>query len=84
MNKTIIAEFEGHTIKVSNNWFTGSKLYVDDELLDSSNEFFALDPNKVIMSVSRGADRIEVFAYAIFTTKMKICVNGKMIGGEEF
>ena len=89
MPKKIVETTIGNThIKFENTWFSGAKLFVDGELLVKDNSMFALDKNspqvakKILVD---GAEYlIEVFAYAIFTVKLKLHVNGEFVAGDRF
>jgi hypothetical protein len=83
------AEFSGHQIKVTNDWFGGAKLYIDDELVDQNKEP-SIDNDKVaflkapIDKFHSNSPIVEVFVHAIITVKAKICVDGNQIGGDKF
>ena len=81
--------WEGSSIRVHNSWTGGMQLYVDDVCCADSRKLFALSKTKPILShelirPSGGASIIEVFAYALFTVKAKIVVDGQRITGDHF
>ena len=86
--KELTAKFKGHDIRVVNTWFSGAKLYIDSDLQDTSQELFSVSGNRPLLSSSLTVDEtrhtVEVFMKAILTTKIKICVDGKMVAGELF
>ena len=86
--KTIVARYGSREIQVENTWFNGLTLIVDDEHIARNNDLLALNKHKPILSTRVTLDgverRIEVFAYALWTAKLKICVDGTQIGGEFF
>ena len=88
MKKEVVANYAGHTIRVVNTWFSGAKLYLDGDCRDSNTELFVLDKNAALMSAQlevEGQKRlVEVFCQALFTVKIKICVDGELVGGESF
>lgn len=80
---------DGHEIRVRNSWNRGIELFVDGVSRASSNDFFALNKSKPILSAEikpeTGASFvIDVFAYALLMVKVKLCVNGKKIAGDTF
>lgn len=85
--KEIIADHNGSHIRVTNTWFGGAKLYVDGECKDTCKDAFP-SPNSACMSavaINNGEKSvIEIYIKAIFTVKIKVCVNGQQIGGDKF
>ena len=83
--KEWITKYENHTIKVVNTWFAGAKLYIDGECRDSSYSFFEVNSTAPLLSVKLSdSNIIEIYAKAIWTVKIKICLNGEQIGGDVF
>ncbi len=87
--KEWIASFNGHSIRVRNTWNTGIKLFVDDTLWAENDAMVAVDKHAPILRAQVETDTgesfvVEVFAYAILTTKVKIAVNGEQIAGDAF
>ena len=83
--KEWLVNFNGRTIKVSNWWnwkMVGSAdLYLDNEHLDQNTEML-VNPNKAMLSKSEFSydiKSIEVFAAGVFTMKISIMVNGKIV-----
>ena len=79
-------EVQGHTIKVTNSWIGGAKLYIDGECRDTNNKTIA-DPNKPALSArivkeNPQSPLVEVFVKAIFAVKASICVDGKQVAGD--
>lgn len=78
----------GTEIKVVNTWFHGAKLFVNGQEVAVNNKYFALSKSHPVMSVRTlvdGTERlIEVFAFAVLTVKLKICLDGKQIAGDKF
>ncbi len=85
--KTVVGEFEGNKFVLENTWLSGAKLFHGGELVASNSELFALDKNKAIMSakvmIGEVERLVEVFAYAIFTVKLQIRIDGKKIAGDK-
>lgn len=84
--KEWIAVHDGHEIRVVNTWFQGARLYVDGQLCSENTDLFSISNRTPILATTistcegRSA-RLEVFIVAILTTKARICVNGRQIGG---
>lgn len=90
MTKEWIAEYNGHRIRVQNTWFSGAKLYIDGECRDTNKQLFLVSgaitrlSARLVVSESQ-SQVIEVFMKApLFTTKAKICLDGRQIGGDVF
>jgi hypothetical protein len=86
--KQWVTEFQGHSIRVTNSWFGGAKLYIDGECRDVNTDTFAvsvdapvlrarIDPNNMSSSL------VEVFCKAIITVKAKIHIDGKKVAGDD-
>jgi hypothetical protein len=88
MSKRVMANYYGHEIIVDNTWFRGAKLYIDGNCRDENHEVFTLakDTPKLMatMDYDGQSHRVEVFFRALMTVEIKICVDGKQIGGEIF
>ncbi len=85
-NKQVWEVTHNNSIVRVENWWSigGSKaksgisLYVDDKLLDSSNENI-VHPNKPTLKASKVTDAIEtieVYVTGLFTVKISILING--------
>lgn len=88
-HKEWIAEVDGHSIRVTNTWLGGAKLYVDGKYRDINKNFFVLSADRALLSArvepgNSSSPLIEVFFKAIFSIKAKICVDGGQIGGDTF
>ena len=83
--KEWIVQYENHTIRVVNTWFAGAKLYIDGEMRDFCNSLFEVTGSSPVLSAKLSDNHIiEVYIIAIWSTKAKICLNGKPIGGDVF
>ncbi len=86
--KIIHAQLGGDRLRVENTWLFGAKLFLNDQLIASNRDLFALDKSRPLMSaeacVNGIESRIDVIMWAIFTVKIQIRVNGDMLAGEEF
>lgn len=83
-----MANHYGHEILVENTWLRGARLFVDGECYDENWDLLATDKAvprlKAIVDFDGRYHTIEVFFLALLTVKIKICVDGKQIGGEMF
>ena len=86
--KIVMAKYGEHEIRVENTWFSGATLFIDGGRVKKNNDYLALKNDKPLMAAKvklEGAERlVEVYVSALFTIKIKICVDGMQIGGEEF
>ncbi|WP_163936235.1 hypothetical protein [Paraferrimonas sp. SM1919] len=53
MRKTFEFNVKGHSVKITNSWFSGAKLYVDGDLRDTDRTFLALQ-SKPLLSANLG------------------------------
>ena len=87
-NKQVWEVIHNNSIVRVENWWTiiGGKrseisLYVDDKLLDSSDENI-VHPNKPTLKASKVSDdieTIEVYVTGLFTVKVSILINGENV-----
>ena len=87
-NKQVWEVTHNNSIVRIKNWWTtiGGKrseisLYVDDKLLDSSDENI-VHPNKPTLQASKVSDEIEtieVYVTGLFTVKVLILINGENV-----
>ena len=88
MVKKVMANYYGHDILVVNTWLGGAELFIDGECRAGNRQLFALDPGKALLSaeleIQGQFHLVEVFVRAILTVEIKICVDGKQVGGEVF
>jgi len=89
MQKTYEIEQSGSRIRVVNSWFSGAKLYIDGDMKDFDNSYFA-SPKGAMLSgsfVNKNGERevIEVFAKSnLITVGWLITSNGKEIFREKY
>jgi hypothetical protein len=86
--KTVSGEYMGHKVVAENTWFHGAKLIVNGDIVATYGDLFVLSKTKPIMTAhvdfpQQSKAKIEVFAFALFTVKMQIMVNGEKIAGDE-
>ena len=86
--KVVVAKLGDCEILVVNTWFSGLTLLVNDEEIRKYDNLVAVSKDKPIISEHveiNGSKRlIEVFVHAVFTVKIKICVDGAHISGDYF
>lgn len=86
--KRVVAQLGNTEIKVENTWFSGASLFVNQDVVARYDDYFALSKADPIMSakvVIEGVEKlVEVFCFAIFTVKIKICVDGVQLAGDRF
>ena len=83
--KEWIAIHDGCTIRVTNAWTSGVKLYVDGNCRDTNNALVASPRDPTLsakVSGKSGEFLVEVCMKSLVTVKAKICVNGTQIGGD--
>jgi hypothetical protein len=77
------ASLEGHEIRVENTWFAGSKLYIDNHLLDISHQFLAGGKTPVLrgrLSKSDDAPWVNVLCRSnMFDIDVQIQVDEKTV-----
>ena len=82
------ATHAGHAIRVHNSWNRGLKLYVDDVCQSATSRLFAVSRSRPVLRHQFVAEHssflIEVFCVAWLSVKVKIVVDGRRIGGENF
>ena len=89
INRAISIAYAGHEIQVTNHWFFGAKLLIDGGTRATTREPFAIDKNIPRLTTMLESDghlhKVEVFAWApVWKVHLKVCVDGKMIGGDSF
>jgi hypothetical protein len=74
-----------HKIRVETRPSEGTKLFVDDELLDSRNDLCACREEPTLVGVLGEDDemfQIDVYLKPLETPSVEVRVNGEYIGGE--
>ena len=89
INRTVVANYSNHEIKITNHWLRGAKLFVDGNYCAHTLNPFALNKKKPILSSSfeenEQLHNVDVFAWApLFKVHLKICINGDKVGGDDF
>ncbi|MFD2176729.1 hypothetical protein [Veronia pacifica] len=84
--KTVETTIGNTHVKFGNTWFSGAKLFVDGELIVKDNSLFSLDKSSPFIAkriIVDGAEHlIEVFVFAFWTVKIKLCLNGRYVAGD--
>ncbi len=91
-NKEWKVSFEGTEIIVTNSWSfsgeTGAKLYINGSKVDDTDQKIVSKKTPILRGAFESPTgelfKVEVFMKALFSVKVKICVNGVRIGGDEF
>ena len=89
--KEWLATHDGCQIRVTNSWYGPAHLYmlyIDEDWRDTNVDKF-VSPRSPALSVRvtpahHGPFLVEVYVKARVTVKVKICVDGKQIGGDVF
>ncbi|HEY3352088.1 MAG TPA: hypothetical protein VGQ83_02475 [Polyangia bacterium] len=90
MTKEWITEFQGHKIRVVKDWLAEAKLYVDGDCRDVNRQLVTMASRTPLLSAKLDLDDgrrfsiVEVFMTSMLTTKAKICIDGRQVGGESF
>jgi hypothetical protein len=74
-----------HQICVVRTRWESARLYIDDELLDSTNDLYGSEDEATLVGVfgENDAFRIEVFIKPLKTAQVAIRVNGEWISGNQ-
>jgi hypothetical protein len=76
--------YGNHRICVVKTQWGTARLYVDDELLDTTNDLYASDAEARLVGVFGEKDEcIEVFIQPLKTGEVAIRVNGEWISGDQ-
>ena len=86
--KVIVAIFNGVEITVENTWFDGMRLYINQQLVCENKQLLSISDKEPVLIFEKEFDNekktIEIYCKAVFTTKIKICIDKIIIGGEKF
>lgn len=86
--KAISVRYRDIDIRAENTWFCGAKLFVDGICVDTNKKLFSVSKNNPLLkhqlNVNNEKFGIEVFCVAWLFVKLKICVNGVWVAGEDF
>lgn len=80
MKSEWIAKYEDNDIKIVNNWFTGEKLFVNNELQDEQLNF--ITPSKMtgnILNIKGEKLNIKANISGFFTVSCRLFVDNKKI-----
>lgn len=80
-----IAEFKGHEIRVISTWTQDVRLYVDGVCEGRSLKRVPLKKTCILSTVLTEGDEeylVEIFAKALLSIKLQICINGRQVAGE--
>jgi len=86
--KIIVTVYQGVEIAVENTWFDGMRLYINQQLVCETRKLFSISDKEPVLIFEKEFDNekktIEIYCKAVFTTKIKICIDKIIIGGEKF
>jgi hypothetical protein len=80
MKSEWIAKYENHDIKIVNNWFTGEKLFVNNELQDEQLNF--ITPSKMtgnLLNIKGEKLNIKANISGFFTVSCRLFIDNKKI-----
>ncbi len=84
-----VARHGKNHIVVTNSWFGGAKLYINGDRMDSDKSGINTGSTAMLRGTVPNEDGsrsvVEVFGRSgLFSIKIKICVDGQWVGGDEF
>lgn len=83
MKSTWIANYGNNSIRVENNWFTGEKLFVNDQLQDSRMNFFTADLSGHLFNENGNRENIKVNLSGWFSVGCRLFVNDRKIEAKQ-
>jgi|APSaa5957512493_1039668.scaffolds.fasta_scaffold215099_1 hypothetical protein len=78
------ALYRGCRIRVVNTWIGGAKLYINDEIKDVTYNPIAIGQVILKSRIDGREENVEIICKSILSTKIKILVDGKQVGGDHF
>ncbi len=80
MKSEWIANYEDEEIKITNNWFTGEKLYINNELQDEQLNFITPSTMTGILTTKKGYKLpVKTNVSGFFKVSCRLFVNNKKI-----
>ncbi|RCW65804.1 hypothetical protein [Saliterribacillus persicus] len=79
MKKTFELNYDNCDIKIENRWFSGEKLYIDDELQDENLGLSFRGTLNGVLATPTGEKKIKAKLGGIFRIHCKIFVDNKLI-----
>ena len=80
-----VATFKGHEIRVFSTWTQKAKLYIDGVCEDTSTQRVSTTRKCILTATLQDGNdtyTVEVYAKALLSVKLQICVDGRQIAGE--
>lgn len=80
-----IAKFKGHEIRVFSTWTQDARLFIDGDCKDRSLKRVSLNKTCILSApLHDGTEEhsVEVFAKALLSVRLQICVDGRQVAGE--
>ena len=80
MRSEWIANYENDEIKITNNWFTGKKLFINDELLDEHLNLITPSKMSGILTNKKGEKLyVKTNISGFFTANCRLFIDNKKI-----
>ncbi|MBT5875381.1 MAG: hypothetical protein HOH43_18315 [Candidatus Latescibacteria bacterium] len=80
-----VALFKGHNIRAFSTWTNEAELYIDDICEDTSKQRIFTVKKRILAASLSHENRIysvEVYAKALLSVRLQICIDGRQIAGE--
>jgi hypothetical protein len=79
MKSDWIAKYEGNEIRITNSWFTGEKLFVNNEIQDDRLSFIICNLTGKITSKTGEKLDIKVNLFGVFKVGCRLFIDNKKI-----
>ncbi|WP_367768674.1 hypothetical protein AB3G33_09600 [Flavobacterium sp. WC2421] len=80
MRSEWIANYENEEIKITNNWFTGEKLFINNELQDEQLNFITPSAMTGIITTKKGEKlAVKTNISGFFSTSCRLFVDNKKV-----
>ena len=80
MKSEWIANYENNQIKITNNWFTGEKLFINNELQDEQFNFITPSTMTGIITTQKGEKLpVKTNISGLFTVSCRLFIDNKKI-----
>lgn len=80
-----VAVFKGHSIRAFSTWTNEAELYIDGICEDTSKQrIFTIRKRILVTSLNHNNTTysVEVYAKALLSVRLQICIDGRQIAGE--
>ena len=82
-----VATFKGHEIRVFSTWTQEAKLYIDGICEDKSTQRVFTTKKRILNANLKDGEEthaVEVYAKALLSVRLQICVDDRQVAGEVF